>query len=294
MARRRLSPAREHKAVAREAGFGSLSPVSIVAGTLTAYGSFAILAAVVGAIFSAAGADTNFRTNDWTSASAVGGLATALTLFVAYLFGGYVAGRMARRAGMLNGLFVFLLGLVAAGVVGGLVSVLADNQDVNRNLRSIGVPTTASQWGNVGIAAAIASLVLMAAGAIGGGVLGERWHTKLARRAADPDYGPEVAARRRAEEADAERGRVIAADPAVRRDAALVGPNRDDDGDGIDDRSERASAREIDLREDRPGMAPRKAGTGRSWFGRHSSGDEPRYTAAEWAELQRRESAGRR
>ena len=32
--------------------------------------------------------------------------------FVAYLFGGYVAGRMARRAGLVNGLAVFVLAVL--------------------------------------------------------------------------------------------------------------------------------------------------------------------------------------
>jgi hypothetical protein len=38
--------------------------------------------------------------------------------------------------------------------------------------------------------AGIGSLAAMLAGALLGGVLGERWHTKLTRRAASGNYGP--------------------------------------------------------------------------------------------------------
>ncbi|MEJ7583251.1 MAG: TIGR04086 family membrane protein [Acidimicrobiales bacterium] len=172
--------------------------MSIIAGTLAAYGAFALIAAIAGAVLSAADEDTKFATNDWTSAGAVGAMATAFALFLAYLFGGYVAGRMARRAGVLHGVAVFVLGLLAAAAIGGVVAGVTDSADVERNLRSIGVPTTAEQWGDVGAVTAIAAVVLMAIGAILGGLMGERWHTKLARRALDPDYGPEAEERRRA------------------------------------------------------------------------------------------------
>ena len=67
----------EAEAVAREAGHGRFSLLSILAGTLTSYGAFAILAAIVGALLAAADVETDFRTNDWAGSGAVGGLATA-------------------------------------------------------------------------------------------------------------------------------------------------------------------------------------------------------------------------
>jgi hypothetical protein len=39
--------------------------------------------------------------------------------------------------------------------------------------------------------AGIGSLAAMLVGALLGGMLGERWHTKLTRRAASPKYGPD-------------------------------------------------------------------------------------------------------
>jgi putative membrane protein (TIGR04086 family) len=50
--------------------------------------------------------------------------------FVAYLFGGYVAGRMARRAGLVNGLAVFVLALVVVVVAGAIVASQADAEGI--------------------------------------------------------------------------------------------------------------------------------------------------------------------
>ena len=353
---RKPSAGRTHKAVAEEAGFKRVSLISILAGTVTGYGAFAVLAALVGAAFSAADVDTDFSTNDWASTESLGGIATAVTLLLAYLFGGYVAGRMARRSGVLHGVAVFVLSLIGGVAIGGLVAGLGDDQEVEQNLRSIGVPTSWDDWGDVGTATAIAALVLMAVGAILGGMLGERWHTKLARRAADPEYGPEAKARRDLEVAEGEREQRIGGDDLVRRDrddmaaqaeaderqrqqeleeeAALerereeeralkaerkrekeqedeieairadererederireldqdhdghrVVDVRADDRDTVDD-----GHRVVDVRADDREPAPAAGTTARS----SGIDDEPRYTAAEWAELQRSQEVGR-
>jgi hypothetical protein len=354
---RKTSAGRTHKAVAEEAGFKRLSLISVLAGTLTGYGAFAVLAAIIGAIFSAADVDTDFRTNDWASTEALGGAATAVTLLLAYLFGGYVAGRMARRSGVLHGVAVLVLGLLGGVIVGGLVAAVGDDQDVEQNLRSIGVPTTGDEWGNVGIGVAIVALVLMAVGAVLGGSLGERWHTKLARRAADPNFGPEAKARRELEKTEGERDRHIADDDLVRRDHDTLVEQSEAEAEAEREREaekareedekrqaeveaerereleqarkeeqadvdahyreldearqaeqEREAERDreaqrardaelerdaaierdrhvIDVRSDDPDLAQASGTTD----GAHASSpdDEPRYTAAEWAELQR-------
>ena len=207
-----------HVHTAREAGFGRISPLSVLAGVVSAYGAFAIIAAIAGAILTEVDVDTEFRTNDWTGSGAVAALVTAGVLFLAYLFGGYVAGRMARRAGILHGVLVFIVSLVVGGVVGGVVSAISDNAEVEENLRSIGVPTTTDQISEVAIAAVIVSLVAVLLGSLLGGMLGERWHTKLARRAADPEIGPAATLRDEADREDDRRDERIARDEALRRD----------------------------------------------------------------------------
>ena len=211
-------PTRVHRETALEAGFGTLSPLSVLAGVLCAYGAFAIVAAVVGAALAAADVNTEFRSNDWTGSGAVASLASAAVLFIAYLFGGYVAGRMARRAGLLHGALVFVVSLLVGGVAGGVVSTLADSNDIEDNLRSIGVPTTMDQVTEVAVAGVILSLVAVLVGSLLGGALGERWHTKLARRVADPEIGTTADERARLEAEEAARRARLDNDDAIRRD----------------------------------------------------------------------------
>jgi hypothetical protein len=96
---------------------------------------------------------------------------------------------MARRAGLLNGLAVFVLAVVLVAAVAAIAAGQADTDAVQANLRSLSIPTTGTEWGKVGTVAGIGSLV----GALLGGVLGERWHSKLTRRAVSGKYRPDHA-----------------------------------------------------------------------------------------------------
>lgn len=196
---------RDRLALAREAGFGKFSLIAVVAGMLVAYGAFAVIAAIAGSVVEAIDAEANVSDYDWETVSLVGGLVLAAVLFLSYFFGGYVAGRMARRAGLINGIAVFVLGVIVAAVVGGVAALLTDTDQVQSNLRNVGIPTTGDDWQNMGSTiGGIAALLLMLIGAVLGAMKGERWHGKLIDRALDPEYGPE-AARRRAAEQEAER-----------------------------------------------------------------------------------------
>jgi hypothetical protein len=175
---------RDRKRLARQAGLGRLSFISALAGVLVAYGAFALLAALVGAVAVAVGVDAELASNDWTTFGMGSAVTATVVAFVAYLFGGYVAGRMARRAGLVNGLAVFVLALVVAVVVGAIVASQADTATIQANLRSLGLPITATEWAQIGTAAGIGTLVGMLVGAAIGGVVGERWHSELTRWAA--------------------------------------------------------------------------------------------------------------
>jgi hypothetical protein len=111
-------------------------------------------------------------------------------------------------------------------------------------LRSIGIPTTADQVTDVAVVAVVVSLVAVLVGSLLGGTLGERWHTKLARRVIDPDVGPAAQARARADREEEERLDRIERDESLRRDL---------------DHEDRV----VELGDD-------------------DSTDEPRFTAAEW------------
>ena len=229
----------ERRAVVRDAGLPGISAISILAGIVAAYGTFAIVAAVVGAIAHAADADTEFRSNDWTGSGATALLISAVSLFIAYLFGGYIAGRMARRRGVAHGVAVFVISIIVAALAGWLVRIFTDDADIRRNLRSIGAPTTWDQVSGVAIVGVIVALAAMLVGAILGGGLGDRWHTKLERRAVDPAYGPDDEAYR---DSDAYRHADARRDVDSRRDV-----DADRDADGRRDLDER---RDVDARRD--------------------------------------------
>jgi hypothetical protein len=182
---------RDRAALTREAGIGKLSFISVLAGVLVAYGAFAVLAALAAAAAAAIGLNTDLSTNNWAQLEVGSAIVAAVVLLLAYLFGGYVAGRMARRAGLIHGLAVFLLALVIVALIAAIAATQTDTSAIRGNLRSLGIPTTGAEWSDVGTLAGIGSLAAMLVGALLGGMLGERWHTKLTRRAASPKYGPD-------------------------------------------------------------------------------------------------------
>ncbi len=192
--------ARERRELTADAGFGGFSVTSVLAGMLVAYGAFAILAGLAAAALDAFGDDTDLTTN-WEALGTTGAIVVAGLLFLAYLFGGYVAGRMARRNGLAHGAGVLVLGIVVVAAVAALARTAADPDAIASNLRSLGIPTTADEWGQAGTLAGIASLIAVVAGSLLGGALGERWHARLFARAADPTIGAQAAAARQAEQA---------------------------------------------------------------------------------------------
>jgi hypothetical protein len=175
---------RDRKRLVRQAGLGRLSFISVLAGVLVAYGAFALLAALIGTVSVAISLDAELASNDWTTLGRGSAVAVTVLAFVAYLFGGYVAGRMARRAGLVNGLAVFALAVLLAVVVGAIAASQADTDAIQANLRSLGLPVTGTEWAKIGTAAGIGTLVGMLVGASIGGMIGERWHSELVRWAA--------------------------------------------------------------------------------------------------------------
>ena len=183
---------RDRMEMAHEAGYSKVSFVSVLAGVLVAYGAFAILAGITGAVLSALGVETrSLSDNDWRQLGIGTGIGVAVSLFLAYLFGGYVAGRMARRAGAMNGALVFVVGILLAAGVGAAIGSQADGDALMSNLRSIGVPTSGEEYSAIGTMAGLGALAAMLLGSLLGGIAGERWHGKLLTRALDPTIGPE-------------------------------------------------------------------------------------------------------
>jgi hypothetical protein len=186
---------RERLALAEDAGLGPVSGTSVLAGILVGYGAFAVLAGLAAAGLRAVNVDVNLTGDSFRQTGTAGGIALGVVLFVAWWFGAYVAGRMARRAGVKNGFMVFLFGLLIAVAAAAVVRASGVSDEVANQVRSLGVPTSADQWRQIGTVAGIASLLGMLLGSLLGGSMGERWHSKLLTRALDPAVGPEAMAR---------------------------------------------------------------------------------------------------
>lgn len=199
----------DRRELAADAGLGAVSVWSVLSGTLAAYGAFAVLAAGSAAVLASTRIEDEISALNWDELSVGGAIVVALVTFAAYFFGGYTAGRMARRAGATNGLLVAVAGVLVAVGLGAMIAATTDGDAITSNLRSIGVPTTADEWGSVGTVAGLATVLAMIGGSVLGGSSGERWHARLLRRALDPNVGAEAELRSRAardlEEAEARR-----------------------------------------------------------------------------------------
>jgi hypothetical protein len=182
-----IERARDRKALVAAAGLPTTSWLSVLAGTLTAIGAVALLLAALAGI----GELFDFSTSDldggnWDDIGLAGAIAFAVVTLVGYLFGGYVAGRMARRAGARHGVMVFVLGLLLTLGAAGIASAISDRDAAADRLRDQGVPTDADDWSGLGVVAGLATLGAMLVGSVLGGTRGERWHGRLVTRAADP------------------------------------------------------------------------------------------------------------
>ena len=168
-----------------------------------------------------------------------------------------------------------------------MVAGLTDDAEIRSNLRTIGVPTTWDQVNDVAVVGVIVSLVAILLGSVAGCILGERWHTKLARRIDDPEIGTSAEERRRLEDEEQVRRDRLDDEERARRDRIYQDPtvattDRSDVTDRSDDRT-------VDLTaEERAAAAERREAVPDTT---DDDGSVPRFTEAEWLELERRRSS---
>jgi hypothetical protein len=195
LAEQRLASEQANARLARREAarrYGGFDPVASFGGALAAVGSVVLLGSIAASIGWIRYSPT--RHHSQIQLSAAGVLAGALTLFVGFVLGGWVAGRMARYDGGRNGLltvawFVALVALAAA--VGGLA-----NRDYNA-LTAVQAPRWLSEnaWTARGLLVIAGAIVVMLLAASLGGRLGQRYHRKPdaviaatgARHEIDPD-----------------------------------------------------------------------------------------------------------
>ena len=148
------------------------------------------LAVILLALLSAAGVALGLASDVDTAEEAAqqvetvglgGGIAVLVVLFLAYLAGGYVAGRMARFDGVKQGLATWLIGLLVALVLAVAGAVLGTQYNVLRQLNLPRIPVDEGTATTAGIITLVAVLLVTLLGAILGGKLGDRYHRKIDR-----------------------------------------------------------------------------------------------------------------
>lgn len=162
---------------------GGVSFGAILTGVVVAFGAMLLLSALIGGILAAIGTSVEEVTaGDAVDAGVAVGISFVVATFLAYLWGGYTAGRMGRGAGPVNGLLVPVVALVLAVAVGAIVSALGATAQLNLPFSTSRLPVDENSLVDFGTGIGIATLVAMFLGALLGGMMGSRWHTKLERR----------------------------------------------------------------------------------------------------------------
>jgi hypothetical protein len=182
-AERKVVAAREREA------FGGVKIGASFFGWLTAFG----MATLLTALLAATGAALGLGVEDVDAAADqvgldagtigwIGAIALLVILFLAYYCGGYVAGRMARFNGLVQGLAVWVWALVIAIIVALLGVVIGSRFDVFADLNFF--PRLPLSEGDLTVAGVITAIVVAIAslgGAILGGKAGTHYHRKVDR-----------------------------------------------------------------------------------------------------------------
>lgn len=107
-------------------------------------------------------------------------IGSLVAIFLAYLIGGYAAGRMARFSGARNGVGVVIWTVIVAILLGVAGAVLGSQFNVASQLHLKFNPQSMTAAGAI---SGVITLLVMILGATIGGVMGERYHRDIDRDA---------------------------------------------------------------------------------------------------------------
>ncbi|MCW2695735.1 MAG: conserved rane protein of unknown function [Modestobacter sp.] len=187
VARTSRGPGRDAVA-AQHDRFGGIKWGAAFFGWLSANGLAVLLIALISAAGVAIGLTEGVPSADEATAGGIGiggGIALLVVLFLAYLAGGYVAGRMARFDGVRQGIAVWVIGLVVVILLAVLGLVFGSKYNVLAQLDLPRIPIDEGTATTAGIIALVAVLLVTLIGAVVGGKLGDRFHRKVDRAGFD-------------------------------------------------------------------------------------------------------------
>jgi hypothetical protein len=158
--------------------FGGLDVPATLAGALAAVALAVLIGGIAGAAVGGFGYQWGVEVDGIEQELSIGGMvAGVVVLFVAFLVGGWAAGRMARYDGGKNGLMTAVWVLILAAALGALGAWAGSEYDVFAN---VDLPQWFSGDAMTGaaIASGVGSAVAMLAGGFLGGRLGESYHRR--------------------------------------------------------------------------------------------------------------------
>jgi hypothetical protein len=168
--------------------FGGMKFGSAFFGWLTATGTGILLTALVAAAGAAVGLGNGVSADEAADIAAgnadtvgiIGAVALLVVLFVAYLAGGYVAGRMARFSGARQGIAVWLWAVLIAVVVAAVTALAGSRFNVLADLNSFPrIPLSEGDLTTVGIITTVLLALVSLGGAVLGGLAGMRYHRRV-------------------------------------------------------------------------------------------------------------------
>jgi hypothetical protein len=114
------------------------------------------------------------------------GAVSLLTIhFLAYIAGGYVSGRISRFSGALQGFLVWVVSLLVAAAVAGLALTAGDQYNVLAGLNIFPrIPLGEGELNSATAITVVLVVIVSLVGAVVGGVLGNEFYRRAARRGA--------------------------------------------------------------------------------------------------------------
>ncbi|SOE03394.1 hypothetical protein [Blastococcus haudaquaticus] len=175
---------------AQRSRYGGIKWGAAFFGWLSANGLAVLLVALLSAGGVAIGLTQGVPSTDAAAEEAstigiVGGIVLLVILFLAYLAGGYVAGRMARFDGVRQGIAVWVIGLIVVIALAVLGLVFGSEYNVLQQLNLPRIPIDEGTATTGGIIALVAILLVTLLGAILGGKMGDKYHRKVDRAGFD-------------------------------------------------------------------------------------------------------------
>lgn len=183
------SSLREEVVAKEKEKFGGFKAGATFFGWLAATGAIVLLMALLAAIGAAIGvsetdlgqvADEAAQNAD--TIGVVSAILLGVVIFIAYFGGGYVAGRMARFSGAIQGLGVWLWALLFAIVLAITAAVAGPALD-DVNLQGVNafprIPITEGELATGSVITAVLIALLSLAGAVLGGITGMRYHRRV-------------------------------------------------------------------------------------------------------------------